>query len=47
MLAGSRYYVSLYLLIGYHQVEIALEGRYETTIVTHYYLLIYYVMPFW
>lgn len=46
MLASSRYYVSVDLLMGYHQVEVAPYDRYKTAFVIHQGLFIYTVIPY-
>ena len=46
VLAKARYFASLDLLMGYHQVEVDTKDRFKTAFVTHKGLYIYNVMPF-
>ena len=45
-LSNARYFASLDLLMGYHQVEVEPKDRYKTAFLTHRGLYIYNVMPF-
>jgi transposase InsO family protein len=45
-LSNARYFASLDLLMGYHQVEVEPKDRFKTAFLTHRGLYIYNVMPF-
>jgi len=45
-LAGAKYFASLDLLMGYHQVEVREQDRPKTAFITHKGLFVYNVMPF-
>ena len=45
-LANARYFASLDLLMGYHQVEVDPKDRAKTAFLTHRGLYVYNVMPF-
>ena len=45
-LANARYFASLDLLMGYHQVEVDPKDRVKTAFLTHRGLYVYNVMPF-
>jgi len=45
-LAGAKYFASLDLLMGYHQVEVREQDRLKTAFITHKGLFVYNVMPF-
>jgi hypothetical protein len=45
-LAGAKYFASLDLLMGYHQVEVREQDRAKTAFITHKGIFIYNVMPF-
>ena len=44
--AGAKYFSSLYLLMGYHQVEVAPDDREKTAFTTHLGQFEYRLMPF-
>ena len=46
ILSGTKYFASLDLLIGYHEVEVDFRDRAKTAFLTHLGLYIYNVMPF-
>ena len=46
VLAKARYFASLDLLMGYHQVEVEPNDRFKTAFVTQRGMYIYNVMPF-
>ena len=45
-LSKAKYFASLDLLMGYHQVGMAEKDRYKTAFLTHRGLFVYNVMPF-
>ena len=45
-LSKAKYFASLDLLMGYHQVTMAEKDRYKTAFLTHRGLFVYNVMPF-
>ena len=45
-LSKAKYFASLDLLMGYHQVAMAEKDRYKTAFLTHRGLFVYNVMPF-
>ena len=45
-LAKAKYFASLDLLMGYHQVEVSEEDRFKAAFLTHRGLYVYNVMPF-
>ena len=45
-LARARYFASLDLLMGYHQIEVDQRDRVKTVFLTHRGVYIYNVMPF-
>ena len=46
-LAKAKYFASLDLLMGYHQVEVDPQDRAKTAFITPYGLFVFNVMPFW
>ena len=46
-LRGAKYFASLDLLMGYHQISIKKEDRPKTAFVTHRRLFQFNRMPFW
>ena len=46
VLSKARYFASLDLLTGYHQVKVDPKNRFKTACLTHKDLYIYNVMPF-
>ena len=46
LLAKAKYFASLDLLIGYHQVEVSEQDRFKTAFLMHRGLYVYNVMPF-
>ena len=45
-LTNTKYFASLDLLMGYHQVEVSEQDCVNTTFLTHRGLFVYNVMPF-
>ena len=45
-LESARYFASLDLLMGYHQIEVAQEDQQKTAFICHMGLFVYRVMPF-
>ena len=45
-LSKAKYFASLDLLMGYHQVSMSEKDRYKTAFITHRGLFVYNVMPF-
>ena len=43
---GAKYFASLDLLMGYHQVKVDSRDRAKTSFLTHQGLYVYNVMPF-
>ena len=46
LILKARFYASLYLLMGYHQVEVEQKDRHKIGFLTHRGLFFYNVMPF-